>query len=414
MNWHRSQLIFLSLILDVARELNIDGMKTEWVRVCVRPEQSFTRAILEIYMADGGSLGEVITALRKQKQFRIIQEISDQAEEFLDVYNAYHKTSYNPGNTNTNQHLYSILNTLFEVFMKTGQEDPLSKFQLYSGGFKSYLKSLQDPKKTLGGGLPVPDTNLIVNSFHTMTTDSGDGGETPQNRGTESLDSGYTSPFRYGGFLPSMAETTADTKSINDLRPVKTERRKSVEKIIEADLRKDLGVTIRILLIFAHDGAGEADTLVTGLMDFTVPEFPHIKVDMFRLNEVELWNQLLLNPEACLVKWLDEMDYVMPILTPQFLQDLHNPALAAGPPAPTSPTINKYIYTLLRSEYVSNGCQNYKVRPAMPSQFIEQLYKCKPVMTEPLFKMWKETDLETTRSRMAAMVKMWAKRNQMV
>ena len=46
-------------------------MKTEWVRVCVRPEQSFTRAILEIYMADGGSLSEVITALRYQKQFRI-------------------------------------------------------------------------------------------------------------------------------------------------------------------------------------------------------------------------------------------------------------------------------------------------------------------------------------------------------
>ena len=79
-------------------------------------------------------------------------------------------------------------------------------------------------------------------------------------------------------------------------------------------------MTVRILLIFAQDGAGEADTLVTGLMDFTLPEFPHIKVDMFRLNEVELWNQLLLNPEACLVKWLDEMDYVMPILTPQFLQ----------------------------------------------------------------------------------------------
>ena len=55
-----------------------------------------------------------------------------------------------------------------------------------------------------------------------------------------------------------------------------------------------------------------------------------------------------------------------------------------------------------------------QVRPAMPTQFIEQLYKCKPVMTEPLFKMWKETDLESTRSRMVAMVKMWAKRNQMV
>jgi hypothetical protein len=48
-------------------------MKTEWVKVCVRPEQSFTRAILEIYMNDGGTLGEVIHALRRQKQYRIIQ-----------------------------------------------------------------------------------------------------------------------------------------------------------------------------------------------------------------------------------------------------------------------------------------------------------------------------------------------------
>ena len=68
---------------DIARELNVDSMKTEWVRVCVRPEQSFTRAILEIYMQDGGTLGEVIAALRKQKQYRVIQEISDLAEEFL-------------------------------------------------------------------------------------------------------------------------------------------------------------------------------------------------------------------------------------------------------------------------------------------------------------------------------------------
>ena len=55
-----------------------------------------------------------------------------------------------------------------------------------------------------------------------------------------------------------------------------------------------------------------------------------------------------------------------------------------------------------------------QVRPAMPGQFTEQLARCKPVMTEPLFKMWKETELETTRSRVAAIVKMWAKRNQMV
>ena len=128
---------------DIARELNVDSMKTEWVRVCVRPEQSFTRAILEIYMQDGGTLGEVIAALRKQKQYRVIQEISDLAEEFLDVYNTYHKENLRSSEVGgpAGPHLYSILRTLCETFQKAGQEDPLGKFQLYSGGFKQYMRS---------------------------------------------------------------------------------------------------------------------------------------------------------------------------------------------------------------------------------------------------------------------------------
>ena len=302
---------------DIARELNIDSMKTEWVRVCVRPEQSFTRAILEIYMNDGGTLGEVITALRKQKQYRIIQEISDQAEEFLDVYNTYHKTSYNP-KQDTNPQIYSILNTLFECFTKTGQNDPLSKYQLYSGGFKSYLASLQDPANTkLRHNL---DTDLIVNSLH-VTGEAG--GKLGQQRGQQesSQDSGYTSP-RYGGWLPSLSETS-DTRSITDLRSCKSPAPEKLDKNLVDDCEDndDVSViTLRILLIFANDGATEADIIVTNLLNFSIPEFPNIKVDFFRLNEVELWNQLLLNPEACLVKWLDEMDYVMPIMTPQFLQ----------------------------------------------------------------------------------------------
>ena len=63
-------------------------MKTEWVKVCVRPEQSFTRAILEIYMNDGGTLGEVIHALRRQKQYRIIQvgaAVQDHTEAVLTL-----------------------------------------------------------------------------------------------------------------------------------------------------------------------------------------------------------------------------------------------------------------------------------------------------------------------------------------
>ena len=93
-----------------------------------------------------------------------------------------------------------------------------------------------------------------------------------------------------------------------------------MEKAYEDEMNGKTWPTIRILLIFAKDGMEEAENIVTGMINFTIPEFPSVKVDFFRLNEMELWNQLLLNPEACLVKWLDEMDYVMPILTPQFVQ----------------------------------------------------------------------------------------------
>jgi len=371
---------------DIARELNIDEMKTEWVRVCIRPEQSFTRAILEIYMADGGTVGDVIAALMKQKQYRIIQEISDKAEEFLDVYNTYHKSSYNP-RSGDNVHVYSILKTLFEAFNKVGQEDPLKKYQLYSNGFKSYMKILNDGKINVG------ETDLIVNAVHLQEATK-----------LESHDSGYTSPYRYGGSLPSMAEASLPSKPISELK----ENKNTSEEVVNG---KNFHV-LRILLVFAKDGAPFADQIVTGMMNFTNEDFPSVRVDFFRLNEIELWNTMLVNPEACLMKWTDEMDFIMPILTPDYLQDLHNPNIGSGPPGPTSSMINKYLYTLLRAEFVSNGCQNMKVRPAMPKEFSDQLHKSKPVQIEPLFKMWKHTDIPSMKSRVKSMITIWAKKNQ--
>ena len=125
-----------------------------------------------------------------------------------------------------------------------------------------------------------------------------------------------------------MMETTETSKSVTDLRGIKNKKtRRSVESILDSDdLKKPApDLTVRMLLIFAPDGAAEAENIVTGTLDFRVPELPHIRVDMMRLNEVrsieavlstkcqyyqpqvELWNTLLLNPEACLIKWLDEV-----------------------------------------------------------------------------------------------------------
>lgn len=43
--------------------------------------------------------------------------------------------------------------------------------------------------------------------------------------------------------------------------------------------------------------------------------------------------------------------------------------------------------------------------------YLYSLHRCKPVMTEPLFKMWREADMETMSSRLGAIIKIWAKKH---
>merc|ERR550519_2967519 len=107
-----------------------------------------------------------------------------------------------------------------------------------------------------------------------------------------------------------MTEANVQSKPISEIR-----NKKSKNIVLEVQDDKQFH-TIRILLVFARDGAIHADQIVTGMVNFSHEDFPSIRVDFFRLNEVELWNALLVNPEACLMKWIDEMDYVIPILTP--------------------------------------------------------------------------------------------------
>ena len=112
-------------------------------------------------------------------------------------------------------------------------KDPLDKFQLYSGGFKSYLKNAGE----------TADPDLIVNPV--QLEQSGE-------------DSGYTSPYRYGGFLPSLSQTTPGEKSAGDIR---------MEKVV---VEEDKNTRIRILLIFSTDGVPHAESIVTGLENFSI------------------------------------------------------------------------------------------------------------------------------------------------
>ena len=80
-------------------------------------------------------------------------------EEFFVLHGKLFTNTYVIHAGGTDNHLYSIMRTLFDTFNKAGYEDPLSKYQDYSQGFKSYFGSRKELQKT-GGREYIKVTNV--------------------------------------------------------------------------------------------------------------------------------------------------------------------------------------------------------------------------------------------------------------
>ena len=76
--------------------------------------------------------------------------------------------------------------------------------------------------------------------------------------------------IRYGGSLPSMTEANVQSKPISEIR-----NKKSKNIVLEVQDDKQFH-TIRILLVFARDGAIHAEQIVTGMLNFSHEVFFHI------------------------------------------------------------------------------------------------------------------------------------------
>ena len=68
---------------DLAHQLQIDELVTKWVETCVRPREGLTRAVMEIYMKDGGTLGEVLEALLHLELLQILEETRPALEKYI-------------------------------------------------------------------------------------------------------------------------------------------------------------------------------------------------------------------------------------------------------------------------------------------------------------------------------------------
>ncbi|CAM6055073.1 unnamed protein product [Sphagnum tenellum] len=350
---------------DVAELLEVDALRTQWVGVCVRPVEGLTRAVLEIYMRDGGTLGEVLQALLQLECLEILERVKPRVWQFVRE-----KDSTEVAATMKDEKFFSILSTLVAVF---GKNDPCSLLQNYSKGLcNAGVSNLQQLSSPL---------------IHDILVRSSGGVE------------GVTCDPN-----PDLFQATYQSKSHSKSQWDKDQ--KATEKC-----------HCRILLLFAEDGIEAADKVCNRYQGFTfevrrsntvkyylrdveVEPYTFLSqgrtAEFFRLNEASLWYEVLVNPEACCMKWVNEADYVMPILTPKLLTEIHVGGINEAGLLPTSPSINRFMYTLLRARYTEAGCRNTMIRPIIPEEHLAKVGQASAVKLDPLFRSaW--VSLEETR-----------------
>lgn len=118
---------------DVAHHLQVDDLSTKWVEVCVRPREGLTRAMLEIYMRDGGTLGEVLEALLDLQCLDILEEIKPKIDTYSKKKDAGELVP--KANFMSNDNFFSVIKTLIMAF---GNQDPCQDLYKFANGLKTF------------------------------------------------------------------------------------------------------------------------------------------------------------------------------------------------------------------------------------------------------------------------------------
>lgn len=385
---------------DVAHLLEVDALRTKWVETCVRPREGLTRAMLEMYMHDGGTLGDVLHALLHLECLDILESVRPKVESFLEERSRRSDDVDNSTNSGVNEMFFSVIKTLIAAL---GQGDPCIDLHKYANGLKPALKNQFDTTSS-----SYNKTLLVNSSCTSQVIKEGKNNIVSQPIEHQILvQNGSVNAPNYSAST-GMADKANLYSSKLHLSHLKEIENKGGDSISLSDKPfKDCNsdkMRCRILLLFSEDGVEAASEAVA--MAKSV-EHEEVMADMFRLNEVSLWYEVLTNPEACCLKWCYEVDYIIPVLTPKFLHEIHGEGLENDDGLlPTSPVLNRYMYTLARTQYTQAGCKNMKVRPVIPPDVLREIRLSNAVKIDPLLNSsWVALNKERFLPRINGMLK---------
>lgn len=140
-----------------------------------------------------------------------------------------------------------------------------------------------------------------------------------------------------------------------------------------------------VMLTFATDGLSTAECIAK---IFRSKE-PRIGVLILQEQEKEIYSRA----EEFIDDCFKQVDYVIPILTRQYIEKINNPAKTYDEMHNSLDTkYLKYIYSLLRYEYVRNQCCNNRVRCIVPDKDVYTIVRSS---LHPTLQAWfRESDID--------------------
>ncbi|XP_069185981.1 uncharacterized protein [Procambarus clarkii] len=123
----------------------------------------------------------------------------------------------------------------------------------------------------------------------------------------------------------------------------------------------------RVLMVFAQDARMQALKVADQLRN---PTLPRGRVGVLLLSESTMdtvASQLRIDPGNSIHKWFKQVDFVVPVLSPQFLRQIQNQDWDSN--CMDEKRYNRFVYRLTLDHYVNKGSRNYKCRPLCPSEY---------------------------------------------
>lgn len=111
-----------------------------------------------------------------------------------------------------------------------------------------------------------------------------------------------------------------------------------------------------VLLTFADDGHELAMAAAEAFRNAT----PSVGVLILERNKEQLQTS-----STAIHRWFNEVDYIVPIITDEYLWQIAPRAepFAVSPTSSLDARLARLVYVMMNEEYVRNGCRNYRVRP---------------------------------------------------